>query len=282
VLRLVRQAAVLRRRGHDLGRTRRGIVLGLLALALPASAAAKLTETSAHAVFTLDSDGVLEVLERLSVKADQPTRTTWQITMHRGELFAKPSLVVDGRRYRPGDGKRPGMFRISRGTRGIRFDWLQPVGAHSVRLGYRLALFGTAYTDVVDLRVPVWEGDWPVPVRDFAAALHLPRVQHGRIIVWAEPRSQQTTITTSRTQIRLAARKVDAETPLTLRAVLPRNVLASVEGVNVETEPGLAAILDERRGDERAWWPWTLAAVAAIALSAVVFRTARSRLPLRR
>ena len=76
--------------------------------------------------------------------------------------------------------------------------------------------------------------------------------------------------------------KVDAETPLTLRAVLPRNVLASVEGVNVETEPGLAAILDERRGDERAWWPWTLAAVAAIALSAVVFRTARSRLPLRR
>ena len=77
--------------------------------------------------------------------------------MQRGELFAQPSLVVDGRRYRAGDGKRPGTFRISRGTRGIRFDWLQPGGAHSVRLGYRLALFGTAYTDVVDLGVPVWE-----------------------------------------------------------------------------------------------------------------------------
>jgi hypothetical protein len=28
------------------------------------------------------------MLERLSVKANQPTPTTWQITMHRGELFA--------------------------------------------------------------------------------------------------------------------------------------------------------------------------------------------------
>ena len=225
---------------------------------------------------------MLQVLERLSVKANQPTPTTWQITMHPGELFAQPSLVVDGRRYRPGDGKRPGTFRISRGTHGIRFDWLQPGGAHSVRLGYRLALFGTAYTDVVDLRVPVWESDWPVPVRDFTAALQLPRVPRGRIIVWAEPRSQETTITTSRTQIRLAARNVDAETPLTLRAVLPRDVLTSVDGVNVEPTSGLAAILDERRGDDRAWWPWALAAFVVIAVSAVVFRTARSRLPLRR
>jgi hypothetical protein len=202
--------------------------------------------------------------------------------MHRGELFAQPSLVVDGRRYRAGDGSRPGIFRISRGTRGIRFDWLQPGGAHSVRLGYRVALFGTVYTDVVDLRVPVWEGEWPVPVRDFTTALHLSHVQGGRIIVWGEPRSQETTITTSRTQIRPATRNVDAETPLTLRAVLPRNVLTSVDGVNVEPKPGLAAILTSGAGDDRAWWPWTLAAVAAIALSAVVFRTARSRLPLRR
>jgi hypothetical protein len=102
------------------------------------------------------------------------------------------------------------------------------------------------------------------------------------IIVWAEPRSQETTITTSRTQIRLVARNVDAETPLTLHAVLPRDVLTSVDGVKVEPKPGLAAILDERRGDDRAWWPWALAAVAAIVVSAVVFRTARSRLPLRR
>ena len=132
---------------------------------MPAAAAAKLTQVpSAHAVFTLDPDGVLEVLEQLNVGADDPTPATWQVTMQRGELFAQPSLVVDEQRYTPGDGKRPGTFRISRGTRGVRFDWLQPEGVHSVRLAYRLALFGTAYSDVVDLRVPVWERGWPVPV----------------------------------------------------------------------------------------------------------------------
>ena len=77
---------------------------------------------------------------------------------------------------------------------------------HSVRLGYRLALFGTAYTDVVDLRVPVWEREWPVPVRVLTAALKLPRIPRGRVIVWVEPRSVDTAISTSRAQIRLRSR----------------------------------------------------------------------------
>jgi Predicted membrane protein (DUF2207) len=250
---------------------------------LPASAAAKLTEvTSANAVFTLDSDGVLGVLEHLSVRAEQPTPATWTVTMQRGELFAQPSLVVGDRRYRPGDGTQTGTFRISRGTHGISCDWLQPDGVRSVRIGYRLALVGTAYTDVVDLRVPVWEGDWPAPVRTLTAVLNLPRVPRGQIIVWVEHGPAGTTLATSRKQIRLRARNVEARTPLTLHAVLPRNALSSLDGVNVQDKPGLAAILAERRGSDRIWWPWALAAGLAIAVSAVAFRTARSRRPLRR
>jgi hypothetical protein len=233
-------------------------------------------------VFTLEPDGVLEVIEQLNVRTDESTPTTWQVTMQQGELFAQPSLVVAGRRYRPGDGTRAGTFRISRGTRGIRFDWLEPRGVRSVTLGYKLALFGTAYTDVVDLRVPVWERDWPVPVRELTAALNLPRVPRGRVIVWVEPRPPETTVTTSRHQIRLRTRNVDADTPLTLHAVLPRNVLSSLDGVNVQARPGLAAILAARRGNHRAWWPWALAAGVALAVSAVAFRRARSRRPLRR
>jgi hypothetical protein len=250
---------------------------------LPASAAAKLIAVpSAHAVFTLESDGVLGAIEQLSVRADGPTAATWQVTMQQGELFAQPSLVVDERRYRPGDGKEGGTFRISRGTRGVRFDWLQPDGARAVRIGYRLALFGTAYTDVVDLRVPVWESDWPVPVRELTAALNLPRVPRGRIIVWVEPRPPETIIARSRQQIRLTTRDVDADTPLTLHAVLPRNVLSSVDGLNAQEKPGLQAILAERRGSGTNWWPWALAACAALAVSVVAFRTARSRRPPRR
>ena len=87
-----------------------------------------------------------------------------------GELFAQPSLVVDERRYRRRRRQAPGTFRISRGTRGIRFDWLQPRGPHSVRLGYRLALFGTAYTDVVDLRVPSGRATGRCRCRELTAA----------------------------------------------------------------------------------------------------------------
>lgn len=250
---------------------------------MPGSAAAKLVAVpSAHAVFTLESDGVLEVLERLTVRADGPTAATWQVTMQRGELFAQPSLVVGERRYRAGDGRRAGRFRISRGTRGVRFDWLQPDGAHSVRLGYRLALFGTAYTDVIDLRVPVWERDWSVPVGELTAALNLPRIPRGRVIVWVEPSTLGTTIAKSGRQIRVRIRDVAANTPLTLRTVLPRNVLSSLDGVNVKEKPGLAAILAERNSGDRRWWPWALAASVVLAFSAVALRTARSRLPRQR
>ena len=74
--------------------------------------------------------------------------------MQRGELFAQPSLFVDGRRYRPGDGKRPGRSASRAARAASASTGCQPRGTHTVRLGYRLALFGTAYTDVVDLHVP--------------------------------------------------------------------------------------------------------------------------------
>jgi hypothetical protein len=261
-----------------LGRTLAGLAVALLALALPGAAAAKLTGVpAAHAVFTLDPDGVLQVLEQIDVRADDPTASTWQVTMQRGELFAQPSLVVDEQRYRPGDGKRPGTFLISRGTRGVRFDWLQPKGTHSVRLAYRLALFGTAYTDVVDLRVPVWEREWPVPVDELTAALKLPRVPRGRVIVWVEQKDVDKTITTTGRQIRLRAHDVTAHTAVTLRAVLPRNVLRTFDGVNVESTPGLEKILDERRGDDFVWWPWAVLGGILVALSGVALGTARSR-----
>src|SRR4051794_4452406 len=283
VLRLVRQAALLGRRGHDLGHARRGIVVGLLVLALPAAAAAKLTGTSsANAVFTLDSDGELEVLERLAVQADQPTPATWQITMHRGELFAQPSLVVDGGRYRPGDGKRPGTFRISRGSRGVRFDWLQPRGAHVVRLVYRLASFGTAYTDVVDLHVPLWESGWPVGVGMLAARLKLPRVPRRHAIVWLEPHAENAHVSTAGRAIRVQKGRIGGGDSLTLRAVLPRSLLSAVDGLNVDKGPGLEKILAGRRSGGRAWWPWMLAAGVVAVLSAAVLGRARWRRPLPR
>jgi hypothetical protein len=264
-----------------LGRT--ALVL-TVALALASPAAAEITATpSVRAIFTLERNGVLAVLERMTVAADAPTGATWQVTMQRGELFAQPSLFVDGRRYRPGDGKHPGTFRISRGSRGVRFDWLQPRGTHTARLGYRLALFGTAYTDAVDLHVPVWESGWPVAVGRLGAALELPRVPRRHAIVWLEPRAENADVTTAGRSIRLQTRGIGAGDPLTLRAVLPPSVLSATDGLNVENKPGLAQVLAEREPSGRSWWPWAVAAAAVALLSlAVVLRTTRSRRPLPR
>jgi hypothetical protein len=251
---------------------------------VPATAGAKLAEVaSAHVIVTLERDGVIDVLEQVNVRADGPTAAAYEITMRRGELFAQPSVFVNNRRFRAGDGKHAGTFRISRGTRGIRYDWPQPAGPGSVRLGYRLALLGTAYTDVVDLRVPVWERDWEVPVRELTAALKLPRAAHGRVYTWVEPESLDATVTKTKRNVRMRTRDVAARTGVTLHVVFPRNVLSSFGAVKVQAKPGLAAVLAERRGGNgRAWWPWTVAAAIALAVSAVALRTVRSRRPPQR
>jgi hypothetical protein len=264
-----------------LGRAPLALAAAVVALGLASPAAAEITGTPAvRAVFTLERNGVLGVLERVSATADEPTAATWQVTMQRGELFAQPSLYMDGRRYRPGDGKRPRTFRISRGSRGVRFDWLQPAGAHVARLGYRLALFGTAYTDAVDLHVPLWESGWPVQVGTLGAALKLPRVPRRHAIVWLEPRAENAAVSTAGRAIRVQTRGIGAGDALTLRAVLPRSVLSAVDGLNVEKKPGLDKVLAERTSNGRTWWPWILGAAAVAVLSAaVVLRTARSRRP---
>jgi hypothetical protein len=238
---------------------------------------------SAHVLVTLERDGVINVLEQVNVRADGPTAAAYEITMRRGELFAQPSIFVNDRRFRAGDGKRAGTFLISRGTRGIRYDWRQPAGPGSVRLGYRLALLGTAYTDVVDLRVPVWERDWEVSVRELTAALKLPRAARGRVFAWVEPDSLEATVTKTKQNVRMRTRDVPARTGVTLHVVFPRNVLSSFDAVKVQAKPGLAAVLAERGGGNgRAWWPWAAAAAIALAVNAVALRTVRSRRPPQR
>jgi hypothetical protein len=232
---------------------------------------------------TLERDGVIDVLEQVNVHADGRSAAAYEITMRRGELFAQPSIFVNEHRFRAGDGKQAGTFRISRGSRGIRYDWQQPAGPGSVRLGYRLALLGTAYTDVVDLRVPVWERDWEVAVRELTATLKLPRAAHGRVYTWVEPQSLDATLTKTSREVRMRTQDVPARTAVTLRVVFPRNVLSSFDAVKVQAKPGLTAVLAERRGgDGRAWWPWAVAAAIALAVSAVALRTVRSRRPPQR
>jgi hypothetical protein len=262
---------------------RRRLIAAAAALVLVPPAAAGIDPlASAHAVVTVHTDGVLEMLEQLPVHAAAPSPTSWEVTMRQGELFAAPSLVVNDRRLRAGDGKRGGTFLVSRGTHGVRFDWTQPRGRGFVRFGYRLALLGTAYDDVVDLPIPIWESSWTVPVRELTAAVKLPRLAHGRILTWLEPDTLASTITKTRGDVRVRTHDVPAKTRVVLHVVFPRNVLESTQGVNVRRGRGLGTILAARNDRKAPWWQWVVAALAVVLLSAAVLRTALSRLPRRR
>ncbi len=239
-----------------------------------------MTVPAANVHLTLEPDGVVDVLEEIDLRARQPYAARRELSMQQGELFADPSVVVNDRVLSAGDGRTPGTFRVSRGARGIRFDWRQPRGRGSVRLGYRLALLGTAYSDVVDMTVPVWEGDWPAGVGTLTAALKYPRGAHRRVFAWIEPESLDSTVTKTRRGVRTRTAAIPQGKRVTLRVVFPRDVLDSVAGLKVERKAGLASILADRNPG-RGWWPWALGAtlVVVLGLSAVALRTARSRPP---
>src|SRR5437899_3355392 len=201
-----------------------------------------------------------------------------------GELFAAPSVVVDGRGYRAGDVHRARTFRVTRGTRGVRIEWREPSGIRVVRLGYRLAERPIAYRDVVDLRIAIWEKDWPVPLQALTAALHLPRRALSKVRAWVHPASLHAAIVTGRRTVRVRARNVDGQ--VELRAVFPRSVLSSTEAARTASGAGLRSILAEERvhHSRSSWWIWLLVAVVAAAAAATgaALRRARSLRPRRR
>ena len=268
-----------------MGLSRTGLTCCLVALAaaFPAQAAT-ITLPRAQVHVTLESNGVIDVLERLTVNSPTPLVGTREIGMQPGDLFAAPSIVVDGRRFRAGDGRHAGTFRIARGTRGVRIEWREPRGLREVRIGYRLAERPIVYRDVVDLRIALWERDWPVPVGLLTASLHLPRNSPAKVRVWLHPPSLHASVARNRRGVRVRAR--DVEGPVELRAVFPRSVLTSTEGARTKAGVGLRVILAEERGHHggSSWRIWLAVALVAAGAAAIggALRRARSRRPWQR
>jgi len=268
-----------------LGLSRAALTACLVAFAsaFPAHASS-ITLPRAQVHLTLETNGVIDVLERLTVDSPRALVGTREIGMQRGDLFAAPSIVVDGRRFRAGDGRRAGTFRIARGTRGVRIEWREPRGLQEVRIGYRLAERPIVYRDVVDLRIALWERDWPVPVGLLTASLHLPRNSPAKVRVWLHPSSLHASVFRDRRGVRVRARDVGG--PFELRAVFPRSVLTSMEGARRKAGLGLRTILAEERGHHggSSWWIWLAVALVAAGAAATggALRRARSRRPSQR
>jgi hypothetical protein len=250
-----------------------------VALALAPSALASSPNISAaHVVLTIEPNGVVDVLEDVTLAAPAAYTAAQEVSMHAGELFAEPSVVVDDRKLHSADRPSATTFLISRGTRGVRISWRQPAGTSTVRLGYRLALLGTAYDDVVDMDVPLWEKDWPGRVALLTGFFRLPRASIGTVRAWVEGTYAGGTLSRSQRDVRVRVQDIPPKRSLQLHVVFPRTVLTGTEGVVVKHGDGLAAILAARnRHAPASWWWWTAGIALALGLSVALLRTARSR-----
>ena len=94
----------------------RTLAVALLALALAATAAAANIPT-ANVVLTVEPNGVLDVLENVTLASPSAYVAAQEVSMRKGELFAQPSLVVGGHELRAGTAPTRVTFAVSRGRR---------------------------------------------------------------------------------------------------------------------------------------------------------------------
>lgn len=251
-----------------------------MAVAVPATAAAEnVTVERARVTLTVEPNGIVEVSEQRLIRAAAPYTAAVIVLMRQGELFAEPAVAVGSRSFRAGDGRADNTFLVSKGSKGIRISWRQPRGTSSASLGYRLALRGIAYRDVVDLRVVVWNGDSGTSLQRLDATLVLPRTPHGPVYAWLDPTSAAATVRKAGKRIHVRARNLSANESLALRVAFPRAVLASTEGTVVRPQAGLRSILaDQRRAPSHRTGTSIVAGVAlaaALIVAALIYRSRR-------
>lgn len=232
----------------------------------------------ANVLLTVEPNGVVDVLENITITAPKAYTARQEVSMRAGELFAQPSVVVDERKLIAGRAPTVDTFRISRGERGVRISWVQPGGTKTVRVGYRLALVGTAYSDIVDLDAPLWESDWHGEVDTLTGWLRLPRRAIGRVRAWVEGTYTGGTLSRSQRDVRVRLHGIPAKRGVRLHVVFPRTVLTGTEGVEVQPGKGLAKVLAARNRQPRStfWW-WVLLGTVLVVTFAAVLGTGRSR-----
>ena len=253
---------------------------------LAGNAAAKsYTLPAADSVVQVATDGSLTVDEVISFDfAGDFSGAFREIPLENGQTLDEVAVSEGDVAYRPGAcaelgcSGEPGTYGTTRTENGVRIVWHYRASSErrSFRVHYRLRGVATAYDDVVDVNLKVWGDEWEVGLSRLTASIVAP----GDILrAWGHPVSVRGDVTLEGRRASLRAVDVPAGQFVELRALVPRRVFTSTDGMNVESGPGLEQIVAEEREDAAAYerdrskidealdnLPRTVATLLAIAL----------------
>ena len=170
-----------------------------------------------------------------------------QVTVSEGDVVYRSGACTE-----LGCAGTPGTFGIEPRSGAVRIVWHYSAlnEQRTFRLGYRLRGVAVAHDDVVDVNLQVWGGEWEVGLGQLTAVLNAP----GDISrAWGHPVGVRGDVTLDGRRASLRALGVPAGQFVELRALIPRRVFTSTDGMRVEPGPGLDAIVAEERDDAAAY-----------------------------
>ena len=242
----------------DLRRRARRAAGGLAALlllaapvaALPAPAPYELPSARVRA--RLERDGAVTVSEALTVRAPTVPPRLWRdVPLAPDQAVSRVAVREGARAYQPASHPgTAGTFHVARTGTGTRVTWHPPPGPgeRTFTLSYRLERVAVAYQDVVDVRLPVWTDQWPVPLGTLQVSVRLP-AGHGQVRAWAHAVGAPPAVRVTGNQVELTARAVPAQEEVWLRVTAPRSLVRAPAAARAVPAPGLGRILaDERLG----------------------------------
>ena len=185
------------------------------------------------------------------------------IPLRQGESIDHVSVSENGQPYSPGGNTKlgsidtAGKFGVERDSNKVRIVWHYSASdeQRTFTISYRFRGLAVAYSDVVDVDLQVWGGEWKTSLSRLSATMQLPGpTQLGpRYRVYGHPRWVNGVTARFPTQATLQAVDVPAHQFVELRVVFPRSLLTSTAGAKVVAGPGLAKIQAQETADEQSY-----------------------------
>src|SRR5207302_2637125 len=214
----------------------------------PAAEAKSYSLTQANVAVRIAKDGSLLVREDISFFFYGSFSGAYRdVPLRKGESIDHVGVSENGQRFTPGGNTKlgsfdtPGKFGVERHPDKVRIVWHYSASdeQRTFTISYRFRGLAVAYSDVVDVNLKVWGGEWKTSLGRLSAVMALPgSAKPGpRYRVYGHPRWVKGVTARYPTEATLQAVDVPAHQFVEMRVVFPRALLTSTAGAKVVAGP---------------------------------------------